>query len=160
MRPYAPIISPDSLNLNAITKNGIAKIVLEYSRLIIWGKMIGTDIRTYRFRHKLSQQELGDLALLNQKTISELEQEKPDAIKRFHRQTDRFSLLKSLLAQIPKDESIKLFRRSEYPQFAAVTEWVAVVPLSLQSDCDRLFTGLDIAVIVQGQVSYEGLSNA
>ena len=113
--------------------------------------MIGTDIREYRFRHKLSQEELGDVALLNQKTISDLEREKPDAIERFHRQTDRFSKLKSLLAQTPNDESIKLFRRSEYPQFAAETEWVAVVPLSLQHDCDRLFTGLDIAVIVQGQ---------
>lgn len=113
--------------------------------------MLGTDIRAYRFRNKLSQQELAEVTLLNQKTISDLEREKPDAIERFHRQTDRFSALKWLLAQTPKDEPIKLFRRSEYPQFAAATEWVAVVPLSLQHDCDRLFTGLDIAVIVQGQ---------
>ena len=122
--------------------------------------MIGTDIRAYRFRHKLSQQDLAEVTLLNQKTISDLELEKPDAIERFHRQTDRFSALKSLLVQIPKDESIKLFRRSEYPQFAAVTEWVAVVPLSLQNDCDRLFTGLDIAIIVQGQVTYGESCNA
>lgn len=122
--------------------------------------MIGTDIRAYRFRHKLSQQDLAEVTLLNQKTISDLELEKPDAIERFHRQTDRFSALKSLLAQRPKDESIKLFRRSEYPQFAAVTEWVAVVPLSLQNDCDRLFTGLDIAIIVQGQVTYGESRNA
>ena len=138
----------------------MAEIDLEYSRLTIWGHMIGTDIRAYRFRHKLSQQELGDVALLNQKTISDLEREKPDAIERFHRQTDRFSALKLLLARIPKDESIKLFRRSEYPQFAAVTEWVAVVPLALQNDCDRLFMGLDIAVIVQDQVTYGESCNA
>ena len=122
--------------------------------------MLGQTIRLYRCRYGLSQKDFASQVLLNQRDISELELEKPDAIDRFHRQTDRFSKLKSLLAQIPKDEPIKLFRRSEYPQFAAVTEWVAVVPLSLQSDCDRLFTGLDIAVIVQGQVSYEGLGNA
>lgn len=112
--------------------------------------MLGEAIRLYRCRHRLSQKEFASQVLLNQRDISDLELEKADAIERFNRQPDRFSVLRSLLNKVDaEDDSIRIHRRSEFPEVSASNEWVAFVPESLKGDCSRLFFGLDIAIVVQ-----------
>ena len=111
--------------------------------------MIGRAIRSYRFRHKLSQQELATATLLNQKIISRLELGQPDAIDRYNSQSERFSLLRSLIEKASESDPIQLYKGSSVPLIETEKEWIAVVPPSRVEECYRLFAGLDIAIVVQ-----------
>jgi len=111
--------------------------------------MIGLAIRSYRFRHRLSQQDLAKATLLNQKIISRLELGQPDAIDRYNSQSERFSLLRSLIEKASESDPIQLYRGSSVPLVQTEKEWIAVVPPSMVQECYRLFAGLDIAIVVQ-----------
>lgn len=114
--------------------------------------MLGKAIRLYRCKHELSQQQLAKQVLLNQRDISDLETEKPDAIKRFEVES-RFSELRDLMRRVSQEEPITLFRRSCFPststQIPTQSEWIAIVPSSQSEDCGRLFEGRDVAIVVQ-----------
>jgi len=111
--------------------------------------MIGQAIRSYRFRNKLSQQDLAKATLLNQKIISRLELGQPDAIDRYNSQSERFSLLRSLIEKASESDPIQLYRGSIVPLGQTGNDWTAVVPPSMVEECYRLFAGLDIAIVVQ-----------
>ena len=111
--------------------------------------MIGLAIRSYRFRNRLSQQDLAKATLLNQKIISRLELGQPDAIDRYNSQSERFSLLRSLIEESVASDPIQLYRGSSVPLIQSGKEWIAVVPPSMMEECHRLFAGLDIAIVVQ-----------
>lgn len=124
-------------------------IGLEYSKEAKGLNMIGELIRLYRCKKRLSQKKLAAQVFLNQSDISDLELGKADAIDRFNSQCDRFSALKSLLEQDASAGPIRLFHRSGVPNIQTQSEWIAFVPQSRAGDCDRLFDGRDVSIVVQ-----------
>ena len=112
--------------------------------------MLGDAIRLYRCTNRLSQQELAKQVLLNQRDISALELGQQGAIDRFHGQ-DRFSILRNLINQPPKDAPIQVFKRSEFNQavVGGTHEWILFAHPSRKDDCDRIVARLDAAIVFQ-----------
>ncbi len=108
--------------------------------------MIGQSIRLYRARLQLTQEELAGVTLLNQKLISDLESNKPYAIKQMEADPDRFCRLRELIGREP----ITVFKSADFPELACEDKrWVAFVPDDLKSECTRLFAGEDVAIVIQ-----------
>ncbi len=117
--------------------------------------MLGTAIRIYRCRHGLSQGQLAEKVLLNQRDISDLELGKVEVIARFNAKHERFQELQSLMEKSAEVEPIEIFHYLTVPdRFNIETdhgaEWIAVTPESRLLECRALFADrADVAIVTK-----------